>query len=210
MKISVIMPVYLGGYTTWGNNQSASKPEEKFIRAVMSVIHQLHPNNELIIVADGCDKAERIYNDEFSSHPRIHFKKIAKQEPFSGEVRQTGIEIAKGEIICYLDHDDMFGKSHLAIIDENFNTEKYDWVYYNDYVVRNADHSVKEERHNLLALGRIGTSSIAHKRSIGVVWGNGYGHDWNMIAKYLLPKEGIKIPTPQYYVCHIPDGHTDY
>ena len=49
----------------------------------------------------------------------------------------------------------------------------------------------------------IGTSSIAHRRTTKVVWGDGYGHDWFMIVKYLLPRKNcIKIATSQYYVCH--------
>lgn len=209
MRISVIMPVFLGDYITWGGNRAASNAGFKFKRAVDSFRDQSFKDAELIIVADGDSVAENIYEEFWRYDPSIKFKLIPKQEPFSGIVRQTGLEMAQGDIICYLDHDDMFGKFHLALIDESFNTEKYDWVYYNDYVIQSEDYSVKGERKNTLALGHVGTSSIAHKRSLDVVWGNGYGHDWEMITKYLIPKEGIKIPTPQYYVAHIPGG-ADY
>ena len=205
MRISVIMPVNLGIYTTWGNNQSASSPTAKFMRAVASFLDQTFIDTELIIISDGCERTKKLYNWFIKQHNNIQFKLIEKQESFSGVVRQTGIEMAKGEIICYLDHDDKFGKDHLQIISDNFDTEKYDWVYYNDYVMLNAEHTIKEERDNILALGRIGTSSIAHKRSLNVVWGDGYGHDFELISKQLFPREGIKIPTPQYYVCHIPN-----
>jgi len=198
------MPVHLGGYESYGGSRGASNPEVKFMRAVNSFLAQSFTDAELIIVSDGDRMVEDIWAYALHNYPKIQFKYIDKQIDFSGVVRQTGIEMATGEIICYLDHDDMFGKDHLQIISDNFDTEKYDWVYYNDYVMLNAEHTIKEERDNLLALGRIGTSSIAHKRSLNVQWNNGYGHDWDMIAKYLLPKEGIKIPTPQYYVCHIP------
>jgi glycosyltransferase involved in cell wall biosynthesis len=208
IRLSVIMPVYLGGYEGYGS-PSASNPEEKFIRAVISFIHQSLSGNELIIISDGCEKARDIYESTFSSHPHIKFKLIKKQESFSGLVRQTGIEMAKGDIICYLDHDDVFGKDHLKIINDNFDTKKYDWIYYDDYVIQNADHTEKVKRDNILTLGRIGTSSIAHKRDIGVQWGNGYGHDWEMIEKYLMPRPYEKTPTPEYFVCHIP-GTTDF
>jgi glycosyltransferase involved in cell wall biosynthesis len=209
MGISVIMPVYLGEYTTWGNNPSASNSIEKFIRAVNSFLDQSFKDAELVIVSDGCKDTEDLYQRNWRQVSSIQFKALDKQIPFGGVVRQTGIGMAKGEIICYLDHDDMFGNDHLKIINENFDTDKHDWVYYNDYVIHGPDHLNKEERHNLLMLGRIGTSSIAHKRNIGVVWGDGYGHDWRMIATCLLPKEGIRIPTPQYYVAHIP-GSIDF
>lgn len=204
------MPVNLSGYSTYGNNKSASKPIEKFVRAVNSFLAQSFKDTELIIVSDGCKDAEEMYQLNWRQISSIQFKALDKQESFSGIVRQTGIGMAKGEIICYLDHDDKFGKDHLQIISDNFDTEKYDWVYYNDYVMLNAEHTIKEERDNLLALGRIGTSSIAHKRSLNVVWGDGYGHDFELISKQLFPREGIKIPTPQYYVCHIPGANIDF
>ena len=54
--------------------------------------------------------------------------------------------------------------------------------------------------------GFIGTSSIAHKRNLDIIWDDGYGHDWNMIEKCLLPYNGIKIVTPEYFVCHTTNG----
>lgn len=209
MRISVIMPVYLGGYESYGGSRGASNPEVKFMRAVNSFLAQSFTDAELIIVSDGDRMVEDIWDHALHNYPKIQFRYIDKKPDFSGVVRQTGIEMAKGEIICYLDHDDEFGKDHLQIISDNFDTEKYDWVYYNDYVVLNAEHTIKEERDNLLALGRIGTSSIAHKRSLNVVWSDGYGHDFRLIEDYLFHYPVHKIPTPQYYCCHIP-GTIDF
>jgi len=210
MRISVIMPVFLGDYITYGDSRSASKPGVKFKRAVDSFLDQSFKDAELIIIADGDSLAENIYEEYWLYTPQVRFKLIAKQPSFSGFVRQTGIEMAQGEIICYLDHDDMFGKDHLKIINKNFDFSKHDWVYYNDFVILNADHSLKEERYNIISLGRIGTSSIAHKKSLNVVWDDGYEHDWRMIEKYLLPHLVIKIPTPEYYVCHVAGTTIDY
>ena len=109
--------------------------------------------------------------------------------------------MAKGEIICYLDHDDAFGPNHLQIINDNFDISKYDWVWYNDYVV-DTILAEKQERDVWPALNVIGTSAIAHKKSANVVWPSGYAHDFRMIEQYLLQRPGIKIPTPEYYVCH--------
>ncbi|MBK5202111.1 MAG: glycosyltransferase family 2 protein [Prolixibacteraceae bacterium] len=209
MRISVIMPVYLGGYESYGGSRGASNPGVKFMRAVKSFLHQSYEDAELIIVSDGDRLAEDTWAHLWVNNSKIHFKYINKQPTFSGIVRQTGIEMAKGDVICYLDHDDKFGENHLQIISDNFDTEKYDWVYYNDYTVHNAEFTDLRERDNLLTLGRIGTSSIAHKRSLNIVWGDGYGHDFAMIEKYLLPHPSVKIPTPQYYVAHIP-GAIDF
>jgi glycosyltransferase involved in cell wall biosynthesis len=146
----------------------------------------------------------------FADFDNIKFRYIDRQETFSGKVRQAGLELAKGDIICYLDHDDMFGKDHLAIINEHFDTDKYLWVYYDDLLVKSEDHTIIEVRDVKPVQNFIGTSSIAHRRDANVVWGDEYGHDMDMIKTYLRPFPHIKIPTPQYYVCHCSGLNMDF
>lgn len=200
------MPVNLNPYASIPetNDQivinSAPDPEIKFMRAVDSFINQTFKDAELIIVSDGNKRAEEIYLEYYKHLPSIRFKYIEKQVLYSGIVRQTGIELAKGEIICYLDHDDMFGKNHLKIINDNFDTGKYEWIYYDDFIINGEEVQPREVQP---AMCMIGTSSIAHRKNVKVIWGDKYGHDWYMIEKYLLPlPENTKIPTPEYYVCH--------
>jgi len=199
MKISVIMPVTLTPYPG-----SASNLEYKFQRAIGTYLEQDFKDSELIIISDGCEKAEKIYLDNYSNST-IRFARIPKQVPFSGIIRQTGIRMAKGEIICYLDSDDIIGKKHLQTINDNFDLQKYDWVYYDDHVICDANFNYGT-RNTSVAYAHIGTSSIAHKKSISVVWEDNYGHDWKLIEKYLINRPVLKIPTPQYYVCHNPHG----
>ncbi len=200
MKISVIMPAYLEPYPN-----SASNLSYKFMRAVNSFIDQEFKDAELIIIADGCNKAQSVYDVYFKDNPSIRLKRIDKQISFSGAVRQTGLEMAKGEIICYLDADDLLGKKHLLIINEFFDLSLYDWAFYDDHVIVDAQFNYST-RNVSIAYACIGTSTIAHKKSLNVIWGDGYGHDWRLIEKYLAHRPGIKIPTPQYYVCHTPAG----
>jgi glycosyltransferase involved in cell wall biosynthesis len=201
MKFSVIMPVNLSPYE-WGNFKSAKYPDMKFIRAITSFADQSHADAELIIVSDGCSIAEDIYKIYFSHLDKIKFTRIDKQEKFSGVVRQTGLDMADGDLICYLDHDDYIGKVHLSSIDYFFSRLSVDWVYYNDSLIRSFNPPNVEEREVKPEQNFIGTSCICHKRSIGVKWGDGYGHDMDMIKNYLLPLPHAKIPTPAYYVCH--------
>ena len=67
MRISVIMPVYLGEYPTRGSN-----PEYKFKRAVETYIDQEYKDSELIIVSDGCRIAEGIWRNNFINY-RIYY-----------------------------------------------------------------------------------------------------------------------------------------
>lgn len=206
MRISVIMPVNLAPYQTVPEPNtdqffisSATDPDRKFIRAVDSFLFQSFKDAELIIISDGSERARELFEQYYRDVPNIRFKLIKKQVNYSGVVRQTGLLMAKGEIICYLDHDDMFGNDHLKIISDNFNTYAFDWIYYNDYL---ADGETVLVREVATEICKIGTSSIAHKRKVKVIWGDNYGHDWYMIEKYLLPRKRMKITTPLYYVCH--------
>jgi len=197
------MPVCLDAYPNGASNR-----EYKFIRAVNSFINQICQDSELIIISDGSKRIEEIYQSSFIAFSNIKFIYLDKQSLFSGKVRQAGLEIAKGEIICYLDSDDAFGANHLAIINEDFKTDLQDWVYFDDVIMMNPEFTSNVIRGTSAVPGYIGSSSIAHKRSLNIVWGDGYGHDWNMIANYLMGRPAIKIRTPQYYVCHM-IGFTD-
>jgi glycosyltransferase involved in cell wall biosynthesis len=198
-KISVIMASYLGEYPNCATNR-----EYKFKRAVESFLKQSYPLKELIIVSDGCDITERLYKENFKGYKNIVFKKLEKQPLFSGNVRNKGLEIASGDIICYLDTDDFIGYKHLANIVRQFNA---DWVYYDDFILKDFK-SIKifrsKVRYNKIESCRIGTSSIAHKRGIDAIWGDGYGHDWRFIKQLNDKYSHKKILHTGYIVCHIP------
>lgn len=134
MRFSIIMPAYLQSYEVEGI-KSASDPKQKFTRAVDSYLNQTFKDSELIIVSDGCHVADLMWRKNYAHEKSIKFIMIKKQSAFSGQVRQIGIEKARGDIICYLDHDDFIGADHLKIINENFDF-KYDWVFYNDYLIK--------------------------------------------------------------------------
>ena len=201
MRFSVIMPAYLTSYPN-----SATNLPYKFMRSVNSFLDQEFKDAELIIISDGCNISKSIYDVYYKNIESIRFKKIQKQGLYCGIVRQTGINMAHGDIICYLDADDLLGKKHLSIINEYFDTDKYDWAFYDDRVIMDTSFNYST-RNVSLSYACIGTSTITHKKSLGVVWGDGYGHDWRLIENYLLSHPGIKIPTPEYFVCHTPAGN---
>lgn len=205
--ISVILPSCLLLY-----KGCAKDREKKLVRAVESFIDQTYLNKELIIIADGCNKTEILYEEYFEHFPEIKYKYIDKQPDFSGMVRQEGIDMANGEIICYLDSDDYIGKNHLEMIAMQFKTSIYDWVYYNDYYKVNKKNVIKKQVK--LEKGSIGTSSIAHKNfkntpfenKLNWIGCNEYNHDWLFVSKLIVncPKR-CKISGTEYNICHIPD-----
>ena len=128
MKISVIMQVYLGTYPG-----SRSFAREKFVRAINSFLAQTHPDKELIIVSDGCVFAREIYKVVYSTNPLIKFVWIAPgnrpskmyeiqdgKSYYRGYPKSLGMKHATGEILCYLDSDDIMLPTYLFTLHSNW------------------------------------------------------------------------------------------
>ncbi len=203
----------------------ASNRKEKFERAVYSFMSQEGVSRELIVVADGCPVTEQLFAKSIAEMPEnlwgpINFKfaPLQKQTIFSGAVRNEGLKHVTGDIVCYLDTDDGFLPDHLKKIEEGFNkAPNADWVYFDDFVctapikgfrISNRTVAEKTQRNNILEPGRIGTSSIAHKKDIGIEWPDGYGHDWEFVSRLKNKFENhVKINPAGYLVCHVPGGY---
>jgi glycosyltransferase involved in cell wall biosynthesis len=206
-KVTVVMASFLGEY-----EGCAGDRENKFVRAVHSFLDNTYSNKELVIVGDCCEITERLVKEHFREHLSsgdikfINLKK--KQKLFSGKVRSTGLEIATGNIIMYLDTDDMFGDKHIKSVANQMNVQKLDWCYYSDYL-NTEEGLVKKEV--TLEHGSIGTSSIAHLNRADISWNkcNGYGHDWKFVQRLIKWSSNYaKIYGATYIICHLPN-HLD-
>jgi len=207
MKVSVIMASYLGAYLG-----SATNREAKFLRAVKSFLKQTYENKELIIVSDGCPITIKLYEDNFLGKvDNIKLIKLNKQPLYSGWMRNVAFDIAEGDIITYLDSDDVIGKNHLEKIVKQFDLEKEDFVYYDDLMTLDKEFKKLHIRKVETRFGSIGTSSISHKhpRLLGergkhIKWASGYGHDFLYVFK--MNSLGLTFKKldemPEYIVCH--------
>lgn len=202
MKFTVVMPSYLGPYRTAAKNR-----ESKILRAVNSVLAQTYEDWELIVVADGCQKTMQIMSDLVWS--RVKCIMIEKDKIWGGSPRNTGIELAKGEFIVYLDIDDIFGTDHLKNIALGLNG--YDWVWFDDIRWSVRDQQWYDNPCNIYKLNQHGTSNICHKASLPYRWSKGgYGHDYFFIASLKQNRNFAKIQGGEYYVCHIPGTREGY
>ena len=198
-KISVIMASYLLNYPGAATNR-----DKKFVRAVNSFKKQTYQNKELIIVSDGCQLTVELYNRFFANDDNIKLIQIPKQQLYSGEMRNAAFKIADGDIISYLDSDDILGKNHLQIIVDGFDLDKFDMVYYDDLMV--LDSTFKKFYNRIVEprWASIGTSSISHKKDINVSWSTGYGHYFIFMMK--LASAGLRFKKlergSEYIVCH--------
>ena len=129
------MQSYLGDYPG-----SRTEPERKFVRAVNSFLNQTNKNSELIIVSDGCKITEKLYKENFLDNDRIKFKlcenkgqkmyeKSSEMIHYVGEPRQHGVDMSSGDIITYMDSDDILTNLYLEKIIEywNYNYD-LDWI----------------------------------------------------------------------------------
>ena len=95
-KVSVIIPVY--------------NCDRYITQTVESVLSQTYTNYEIIVVDDGStDNTRQVLEPYFA---RIQY--IYQPNKGVAAARNQGIELAKGELIAFLDHDDVFLPDKLA------------------------------------------------------------------------------------------------
>mgnify|MGYP002571688944 CR=1 FL=1 len=114
-KISIIIPMY-------------NTPEKFFEELVDELIEQTYPNWELCL-ADGSpeknEKLEKIYKKD----KRIKYKFIGKNKGISGNTN-AALELATGDFIALLDHDDLLPKFSLYEIVKCINKNPdVDFIY---------------------------------------------------------------------------------
>ncbi len=96
-SISVIIPVYNGA--------------NYLGRAILSVLAQSYPAKEIIVIDDGSIDATPSIIEKFKD------KIIAKRVPNAGAgaARNTALEMATGDYIAFLDHDDVWFEKKLEM-----------------------------------------------------------------------------------------------
>ncbi len=91
MMISVIVPVYNA---------------EKYLgKCVNSILNQDYKDIELILVDDGSKDSSPAMCDEFAKQDK-RIKVVHKENGGPAKARNTGLDIAKGEYIAFVDSDD--------------------------------------------------------------------------------------------------------
>lgn len=81
------------------------------LNAIDSVLNQTYKDFEIIVVNDGSSLNYIEVENFIKSHPSITY--IHKINEGRSKARNTGIEFAKGQYICFLDDDDVFLPSNL-------------------------------------------------------------------------------------------------
>jgi len=220
---TVVMPVFLGEYTSNAGKSAKDKPS-KFHRAVESVMGQTFKQWELVIVVDGCLIAEH-EAQRYAHNPAVRVLTIDKQRTWSPAVRNAGLKAAIGNYAIYLDADDCYGPGHLETVAGALQEAGWpiwgamdEWVWdaeldqWKNRMVSQLFANKKE--HGWHA----GTPNIVHRTDLALLWpaiefrypNFGYAREDRAMVKELQARgEGAYIPGAEYYVCHIP-GPTGY
>ena len=112
-KISVIIPVY--------------NLEDYISNCIESIINQDYENLEIIIVDDGSsDKSW----DKISEYQQLDHRIIAiKQENGgAGKARNTALQRVTGDLVTFVDGDDMLSKETLKNLSVLFEDQELEWV----------------------------------------------------------------------------------
>lgn len=125
--VSVIIPTY--------------KRSEFIERAIESVLKQTYLDFEIIVVDDNDPNTE--YREElekkmkkYEANPKIKYIQHEKNKN-GAAARNTGINVAKGEYITFLDDDDIFLSNRLEIlVDKLEKNQEYDAAYSSVIIIK--------------------------------------------------------------------------
>ena len=177
--VSVIVPVY---------NQ-----EQYLKKSIPSITNQTYSNLDIVIVDDGStDSSFDIINEYAKKDSRIQIVKKAN----GGLVDATlaGIEVAKGELICFLDPDDYIGKSYIVFFVESM-TDECDFVssgFYYENKGKLVPYVLAENRFYTQSELRSHRDDFLCEQSIGQISNRFFISRWNKIYRTELIKQVAK------------------
>ncbi|NEM98894.1 glycosyltransferase family 2 protein [Pontibacter burrus] len=117
-----------------------NRPTE-LLRAVGTVINQTYKSFEIIIVNDGSTVDYSEIEDQVQKHSSIKY--IKQENKYLAGARNTGIENANGNFICFLDDDDIYYEHHLAVLYNSIKRNFFKDAFYHTrcYLNRNGVRS---------------------------------------------------------------------
>ena len=203
MKITCICPCW--------------KRPQRTIRAIESVIAQDLNGYEAIFIGDCCPFFQKNLDDgtfqkyidiaEAKGNVLIFKNLTIKGGGWGHLARKEGIEMAKGEYICFLDNDDVLSANHLtsyySFMKSNLDTHV---GYLNAYTA-----PWKKERNACLSRGGIGNAELIFQRQVlkdNYQLDDQYEHDWRLVERLLKKKYKFKKSTAKatYIIMSIPNA----
>ena len=178
--VSVIIPVF--------------NVEPYIEEALESVRNQTYKNLEIIVVDDGSTDGSGSVCDAFSKKDE-RFKVIHQENMGVSSARNTGLEIAKGEIIAFLDPDDAFQPEMIRLLLERMQKDKSDII-----MCGFSEHETEEPMGMTTRIEKIGDSEILDRNEIyrRIVDQNIETAVWNKLYKRRIWKN-LRFPDGYVY-----------
>lgn len=131
LLISILMPAY--------------NAEKTIVAAIYSIIRQKYGSWELVIVNDGStDRTSAILSEFVQSNSRIKVKTLQTNKG-RGFARQMCLELATGQLIAFIDADDLWHPDKLKYQVEAFQNENCSIVA-TRFAVLEAENNVRYQR----------------------------------------------------------------
>jgi glycosyltransferase involved in cell wall biosynthesis/Tfp pilus assembly protein PilF len=116
-QVSVIIPTH-------------NRPE-RLLQAVKSVLNQTYQDFEIMVVNDGGPDIEHLLTPLNSKGNIVYLKHARNRE--RSAARNSGIKLARGKYLAYLDDDDLFYPDHLQTLVDFLETSDYQVAYTDAY-----------------------------------------------------------------------------
>lgn len=190
IRLSVIIPTYDAG--------------PLIADAVASVGGGGRPDLEILVVDDGSTDGSPA---TVAALPGVRVLAQANRGP--GAARNLGIREARGELIGFLDADDLWLPGRVDALFDGLARSPQDDLYYSDYLIRDlatgaVTHQVCPEipppqAASLAMFNPIGTSTVVTRRAAVVAAGGfrenlRYGEDWDLWLRIAERGRVVRLP----------------
>lgn len=180
------------------------------VYAIRTVLYQTYSNFELIVVGDGCTDDTGAVVEGFRDS-RITWLDLPKGLGFGYENRNRALERARGELIAYQTHDDLWFSDHLSLLVTTILRDEGEVVYslpihvLQDGTVFQHPCDVRLPYYREMLLSgdnRIATINLMHRLSVvrdvggwdGRLARNGMTEYWQRMVK--MGKKFSYVPVP--------------
>ena len=211
-QISLIVPVYNAG---------------KYLsRCVEGILNQSFKDFELILVNDGSkDNSLEICNQYSGSDARVII--VSQENGGASSARNHGIEVAKGDYICFVDADDHVTSSYLEqLIRPALQNDRIDLVLQGRIKCESGLQTKIAPEHDGVyflsedpgffkdvslfrfcsVFSKLFKRDIIHDHKISFSKSMNHGEDFDFFAHYLLYCDGVQVSTCANYYYMINPG----